>query len=252
MSDKKQQKKKKKKDRYDVMMLPSDGGKVRQFKFSMNAFIRGIVTLVVVIALLVCYSVYCTQAMQGVHLSIGSTGEKLQKVTDENAALAAENAELSEAVNALNTVIADMEKEAQVAQVTKSEQSIPTGFPLDGSASLMSEQDAAAVGEATPAPGDDKRVVFTATVGTAVMAAGTGVVSEVSDEGTYGHVIKIDHQNGYETIYYTSANVRVMQGDEVEKGDVICIMTMDSELLAYQIMQDGQYIDPMSLMEIAG
>lgn len=251
MSNSKQQKKRKK-DRYDVMMLPSDGGKVKQFKFSMNVFIRSIVTLVVLFALLICYSVYCTQAIQGVHSSIGSADEKLQKIKDENTKLVAENAELSEAINSLNTVIADMEKEAQVAEVTKSEQSIPTGFPLDGSASLMNDRDAENVGNATPAPGDDKRVVFTATVGTAVMAAGTGIISEVSDEGTYGHVIKIDHQNGYETIYYSSANVRVMQGDEVEKGDVICIMTQDNELLAYQIMQDGKYIDPMSLMEIAG
>lgn len=250
MNDMKQQKKKKKKGRYDVMMLPSDGGKVKQFRFSMNFFVRGMVTLVVLIALLVCYCVYCTNEIRGVSLNAGSADEKMQKVEDENKKLTAENAELSETVNDLNTVIADMEKEAQVAQVTKSEQSIPTGFPLDGSASLADEP--APDGEAVPAPGNDKRVVFTATVGTAVMAAGTGIVSEVSDEGNYGHVIKIDHQNGYETIYYTSANVRVMEGDEVEKGDVICIMTMDSELLAYQIMKDGKYIDPMSLMEIAG
>jgi len=240
----------KKKVRYTVMMVPNNGGIVKQFKFSINVFIRIIVTMVVIIALLSLYAVYCTQAMNGVHLSIGNSDVQLQEATAENEQLKAENTELSSAVNSLNEELAEADKEKQLAEVTLSEQSIPTGFPLDGSASLIQDQ-AAAQGNDT-ALEDDKRVVFTATVGTAVMAAGTGVVSYVSDDANYGHVITIDHQNGYETIYYTSANVRVKKGDEVIKGDIICIMITENELLAYQIKQDGAFIDPMSLMEIAG
>lgn len=248
MSSKKH--KKKKSNRLSIMIVPETGGRIRTIKSSVNAVTRTIVTIIAILAILICYCAFTVQIVQDAYYNRSASNAKLQTVVDENTSLRNENAELSAAVNDLNDSLAVMEKEDQLEEVTRSEQAVPTGFPLDGSAVLAARQTAQDAEGLSPE--DANQVAFTTNIGTAVMAAGSGTVMAIADDPTYGHVIQIDHGNGYETIYYTSATIRVEQGAQVTKGDVIGIMTTEGELLTYEVKLNGEFIDPMSMMEIAG
>ncbi|MBS0582914.1 MAG: M23 family metallopeptidase [Proteobacteria bacterium] len=62
---------------------------------------------------------------------------------------------------------------------------------------------------------------FDAEMGSDIKAVAAGVVSFVGDRAGYGHVVEIDHGNGYMTRYaHNSANL-VQLGDRVNFGQVI-------------------------------
>jgi murein DD-endopeptidase MepM/ murein hydrolase activator NlpD len=66
-------------------------------------------------------------------------------------------------------------------------------------------------------------VDWASSTGTAIFAAGNGIIDKVGWEGGYGKYIRIRHANGYETAYgHMSAFARGMeQGKKIRQGQVI-------------------------------
>lgn len=62
---------------------------------------------------------------------------------------------------------------------------------------------------------------FLAAEGSDVKCVFDGVIKEVSDDGYYGSVVTIEHQDGFVTIYKLLDNVSLKVGDSISKGDVI-------------------------------
>lgn len=60
--------------------------------------------------------------------------------------------------------------------------------------------------------------------GTEITAADTGVVSHAGEQGTYGLLVKVDHQNGYVTYYAHCSELLVKVGDVVEQGQKIALV----------------------------
>lgn len=171
------------------------------------------------------------------------------------AALQADNARLEQEKLELETEIVGLNETVQilsetVSQKTQSEselkaqieqQSLPTGFPLNGSASM--EEDTI----------DDAPIcVFDASLGSAVVATASGTVTSVKDDAKYVHSIWVDHGNGYTTIYRNPGEPRVQVGDAVVCGAALYIIEEKKEEVGYQMMKDGQYIDPMEMLSING
>ena len=119
--------------------------------------------------------------------------------------------------------------------------SIPSGLPLDGQIPVPSEYS-----------DTNHYITFKASAGTKVVAAGDGVVTSVADSADYGHVVTIDHGNGYVTIYADSSDPTVNEKDEVIRGTTLFVMSSDSEVLTYEITYEGDYIDPYTVMDING
>lgn len=63
-----------------------------------------------------------------------------------------------------------------------------------------------------------------ASTGTTIVAADTGVVSFAGEQGTYGLLVKLDHQNGYVTYYAHCSELLVKAGDIVEQGQAIALV----------------------------
>lgn len=63
-----------------------------------------------------------------------------------------------------------------------------------------------------------------ASSGTEIRAADTGVVSFAGDKGSYGNLVKVNHQNGYETYYAHCSKILVLKGQIVEKGQRIALV----------------------------
>lgn len=61
-----------------------------------------------------------------------------------------------------------------------------------------------------------------ASAGTPVCAADGGVVTFAGwNNGGYGNLVKISHENGFETYYAHNSSVAVSVGDRVYQGQVI-------------------------------
>lgn len=91
---------------------------------------------------------------------------------------------------------------------------------------------------------------LTASEGTEVVASASGVVSEVtySNKGA-GNTIKINHENGYVTVYSHLGSMYVKKGRWVEQGDKIALVgttgTTFLPHLHYEVLFWNRYQDPV-------
>lgn len=85
-----------------------------------------------------------------------------------------------------------------------------------------------------------------------VMATASGTVVEATYHSGYGYYVKIDHGNGFTTLYAHNNSLNVQVGDVVTKGDTIALAgsTGDSSgvHVHYEIMYQGVYQDPRDYM----
>lgn len=86
--------------------------------------------------------------------------------------------------------------------------------------------------------------------GTAVFATADGRVRSLSEKNsTRGKAITIDHGNGYQTTYCHLQDVRVSEGEQVRRGDIIALSGNTGLSFAphlhYEISLNGSYVDPV-------
>lgn len=166
--------------------------------------------------------------------------EQIQALEEEKAALESQVASLEETVQILSeTINQKTQNEVQLSEQLE-KQSLPTEFPLTGSATM----EEAAEG--------DPMCIFTAADGAMVVATAGGTVTAVNDDSEYGHNIWVDHGNGYVTIYRNSGEVKVKQGETVTQGTTLFLISEENSRLGYQMLKDGVYINPMDMLAISG
>ena len=90
---------------------------------------------------------------------------------------------------------------------------------------------------------------FAVNTGTKVYSPADGKVRYAGNQGGYGKVIKIDHGNGYRTIYAHLANIKVKRGQELKRGELIAISGNSGRSagphLHYEVHQYGAPQNPM-------
>ena len=89
--------------------------------------------------------------------------------------------------------------------------------------------------------------------GSYIRAAGAGRVIEVGEDPTYGKYVRIDHENGYETLYAHASETSVELGEEVRKNEVIALSGSTGESTAphlhFEILLEGATVDPLELVQ---
>jgi murein DD-endopeptidase MepM/ murein hydrolase activator NlpD len=89
---------------------------------------------------------------------------------------------------------------------------------------------------------------FSAKPGTAIMAAGDGIVTFAGPKQAYGRVVEIDHGEGCQTRYAHSKLLVVKAGDRVRKGQVIALMGSSGRTtgshLHFEVYKHGRPVDP--------
>ena len=89
--------------------------------------------------------------------------------------------------------------------------------------------------------------------GTAIYAAGNGIIEKAGYEGGYGKYIRIRHANGWETAYgHMSAFARGMEtGKKVRQGQLIGYVgstgLSTGNHLHYEMIVNGRFVDPMKI-----
>ncbi len=88
--------------------------------------------------------------------------------------------------------------------------------------------------------------------GNSVIASADGTIISITTDASYLHSIKIDHGNGYVSIYRNDGEAMVKEGDEVVRGAILYVIGEDNTELGYQVTYDEKYMDPMELINIDG
>lgn len=194
--------------------------------------------------------------------------------------------ELNLKVNALSESVAAKTEEVNMASEELRLLKLPSAYPLKGTAAIITldnteededgnnnadtdeiedtedtvqeEYDEMAAEETTEDATIDKEyknnpyTIFTTAQDTKVVATGLGKVVAVVEDEEFGYAIKIDHENGYFSIYRGYGMPMIAEGDIVSAGCDLMRIAEDNKYFLYQIIYEGSYVDPMSIMEING
>lgn len=225
-----------------IVIFTSDAvdAKVKQWKIHPWVCNLTVLVLCVLIGGVIGYFLYEEDIWSGIQTAANAKEEEILLLQEENELLTTEIESLTEKMAVLSETVNQKAQDAETLQSQLEEQSMPTGFPLTGSAAMEE------IREGEPI------CIFTGTENITVVATASGTVLSVEDDETYGHKITVDHGNGYVTIYRNKGDAKVKAGDSVARGTTLYIVGKDNTQLGYQMMKDGAYINPMDVLAISG
>lgn len=88
-----------------------------------------------------------------------------------------------------------------------------------------------------------------APVGTPITAADSGIVSFAGWNGGYGMMVRIEHGNGFATLYAHASRILVTENQQVEKGQTIALVGNTGRSfgphLHFEIISNGRPLDPL-------
>ena len=212
-----------------MLFMDSKEGRIRQMGFGP--------------VLVESLAVICYQNDKQITALIAETEQQqqdIEELTEENADLISLREELTDKVIILSDTINQKVEEEEALAQEKAQAHMPVGFPMSSSASLEE------------AEGDNLMVKLNGSEGSSVIASADGTIISITTDSGYLHCIRIDHGNGYNSIYRNDGDVMVKEGDEVVRGAILYVIGEDNTELGYQIMYEEKYIDPMGLINIDG
>lgn len=226
------------------MMFFLDGkdGQIRQMGISEKTINFFLVIILLLIIIPIVGWKLTQDKVYNLQGQLNTITAKYEETEEQRKELETQTQELGKKITVLSdTVNAKVQQENQIVK----EETIahtPSGFPLSASASMEKSED-----EETP-----NRIIFSASEDSSVIAAGEGVVKEITSDTQYANRIVIDHDNGYESIYYNDGTPMVKEGDKVVSSSVLFVIGDKNQKMAYEIMKDGESVDPMEIIKIDG
>lgn len=231
--------KKKMKHAY-MLFMDSKDGRVRQMWIG-SALIESV--FLIAFAAVVVLAVVCSRNGKKIDALEEETvrqQEEIVKLTEENADLVSLREELTDKVTILSDTINQKVEEEEAMEEARARAHMPVGFPMSSSASLAE------------ADGENPMVKLSGAEGASIIASADGTVVSITTDSGYLHCIRIDHGNGYNSIYRNDGDAMVKEGDEVVRGAILYVIGEENTELGYQITYDEKYIDPMDLINIDG
>ena len=260
MSAEKKPRKHRHKRHYTFMVISgdSDGSTKRlhlnHFKTQVLAYTAFALALAII-----CYIIYSAITISNLRTIEDQQRAQIDELTTASSTLEASNDELETKVQQLSAALNQRLEDEQISAEEAETLAVPTGFPLTGTASLTPAVDDPNETKVTKITEDNKDtatgnpvVLLESAAGNSVIASGSGTILTVTTDAKFGNIVTIDHGNGYVSIYRNSGDPLVTEGSQIDKGDIIYVITDDNTTLGYQIQQDEQYIDPEELIEING
>lgn len=235
-----------KKDRthYKVLIVSEHEKKeTKQFSANLEVFIAFFAAIALLMIAVLTYCYLLAGERNASNKRMKSYQVQSEELARQNTDLMKENKELKEKVTILSDTVNNKVHQEEKREAEMIQSYIPTGFPMKGAASYNEEEKEL---DGNPA------VIFHASAGTSVVATANGTVSSIAGSTEAGYIIMIDHGNGYYTVYRNNAEPRVKEGDSVTVETTLFHIETGNETLGYQIIQEKQFIDPLSLMDISG
>ncbi len=123
--------------------------------------------------------------------------------------------------------------------------SVPVHWPLDQAGVITR-------GPVEPGGADEEHQGLDIAVaqGTPIRAAGGGLVIDAGRDPEYGLFVKLEHADGYQSMYGHASRLLVTRDDSVHAGQVVGVSGSTGRSTAphlhFEILKDGQSIDPRS------
>lgn len=223
-----------------MLFMDSKEGRIRQMGFGPVLIESVAITTVAVIVIL---AVICYRANRRIEVLTAEKEQQRQDIetlTEENENLISLRQELMNKVTILSDTINLKVEEEEALEQEMAQAHMPVGFPMSASASLEE------------AEGENPMVRLVGSEGSKVISSADGTIVSITTDSAYRHCIRIDHGNGYYSIYRNDGDVMKKEGDEVVRGEILYVIGEDNTELGYQIMYNEKYIDPMELINIDG
>ncbi len=240
------------KESFSILLISNTGQQSRQFHVS-----RFVTRLLVVLLVLICVGIggavwiFCQNPFEGIvqnnnlRAQMDAQAQTIQQLETEKETLAQELAALQqENENILQAIdTPNEETEAEPEATEDPDAGIPRRYPTSGTSGRLSSYS-----EEEP-----YLAISTHTEGN-IIATGNGTVTVVSSDDTYPVIVEVEHDKGYRTRYMCrqQADVLATEGAQVEAGDTLFTITVDESQLDYQILFEGEPIDPLTVIEAKG
>lgn len=167
--------------------------------------------------------------------------EEKEALDSRNTALISENKALLEA--AKSSMGADRAEGAGSAENPENDPFFPSRYPYSerGAGSVKYSDDHPYVSIETEEGGN-------------VIASGSGTISTVGSDADHPLIIEIEHGGGYQTRYMfrQEAESALEEGAQVQGGDVLVTVGAPDGQLDYQVIYNGEVIDPLLVFEAKG
>lgn len=246
-----EQKKQKANKHVVIVTSEADAAKVRQFRIPPVALQIAIVISCIVLGAVIGYFIFESKMWESV---MEKNRERVAYVEGLEKDYQSLELKMAEKEKDYENTISDLENEIQILSNTLNEkvqrenelmeeinqQSMPTEFPLSGAATYNLVE------------GEQPVCEFVSDAKGTVVATAKGTVIAVNDDLEYGHNVWVDHGNGYITIYRSKHTALVSQGDAVVRGTTLFLIEEAKEKFGYQIVKEGEYVNPLDFMAING
>ncbi len=240
-TDKNTKARRKRKHNYTLMLfVDSREGRIRQMGIDPAVIESAAVAGLILVITLAVLCVVRGRSIETLETLNQEQAGRIVELEEENEDLTALREELTDKVTILSDTINQKVEEEEALEEALAQAHMPVGFPMSSSASLEE------------ADTEDPMVKLNGTEGSSVIASGDGTVISITTDTSYLHCIKIDHGNGYISIYRNDGDAMVKEGDEVVRGAILYVIGEENTELGYQITYDERYMDPMELINIDG
>lgn len=231
--------------RYSILLVSDGTGKVRTLKTTSGGILLGILLcaalVILIIASVSACVAYSVHVKKDYEAKIESLENEIETLTEDKIILEADLEARDQELSDLTKKLSEKETRAQVKTEEENLLFVPSALPLDSQA-LPSEYDK-----------EKKWITIEAAPGTHVVAAGSGTVDYAGENAeSGGYLVTLDHGNGYKSDYYCQSRPVVKKGKTVDRGTALFAIGNDGDRLFYRIRYEGEYIDPYTVLNIAG
>ncbi len=223
-----------------MLFMDSKEGRIRQMGFGPRLVET---SMIITVAVIVTLGVICYREMRQIEELTAQNEQQRQNIetlSEENDNLVSLREELMNKVTILSDTINQKVEEEEALEQEMAQAHMPVGFPMSASASLEE------------AEGENPMVRLTGSEGSSVISSADGRIVSITTDSAYRHCIRIDHGNGYFSIYRNDGDVMKKEGEDVVRGEILYVIGEENTELGYQIMYNEKYIDPMDLINIDG
>ncbi len=234
---------------FTMLLIPNSSDAAKTIEISYDRLLQllsGAVAIGIIIVGLMCSMIYHNHKLKN---SLEAAEQSVSELNESNTELEETVSVLNDQIEADKEVFSKIEdtiSKREEEEVLEAEQAaIPNEIPVKNARAILVDDP-----YKDSNGGQTNGIVFSTIKGAVVAAAAEGVVTHVDSDDEnpfYNRGIVIDHENGYVTYYRLNGDVSIEEGATVMKNDVLAVLTEDG-YIAYEIKQNGEFIDPRSMI----
>ena len=228
-------------NKYNILFVSESTKRVKTIRTTADKILLLTILFAGLIAAIVAYIVHQSTVKEEYEEKIESLNEEISTLSEDKILLQADIEVLDQELQDANGKLSKKENQAQAQNEEQALLYMPSALPLDSQA-LPSEYDK-----------DNKWITLDAAPGVHIVATGAGKV-EYSGESIEagGYLVSVNHGNGYVSNYYCQSQPAVKEGNEVNRGTTLYVIGDEADKLIYRIQYEDEYIDPYTVLNIAG